>query len=76
MQLKHEKLSANGLFLSESNTVYKSLRPKQVVNSELRVTKVTDVIENRYISPFDLDFYKDDLVNISFGTCLPQNSKL
>ena len=76
MQLKHEKLSANGLFLSESNTVYKSLRPKQVVNSELRVTKVTDIIENRYISPFDLDFYKDDLVNISFGTWLPQNSKL
>ena len=60
----------------DSNAICKSLHPKQVINSELRVTKVMDIIENQYINPFDLDFNKDDLFNISSGTCLPQNSKL
>ena len=54
--------------LSDSNTIYKSLRPTQVLNSEFKVTKVVDVIENLYINPFGLDVDKEKLVNISSGT--------
>lgn len=49
------------------------MRPKQVVNSELRITEVIDVIENQYINPFGLDINKDKLINISSGTSWPQN---
>ena len=59
--------------LSDSDTIYKSLRPRQIINSEERVTTVMDVIENQYINPFGLDVDKDDLVNISSGTSLPHN---
>lgn len=40
--------------LSDSNTIYKSLRPKQVVNSVLRVTKFVNVVENQYINALGL----------------------
>ena len=46
--------------LSDSNTIYKSLRPKQVVSSELRVTKVIVSLKtNISINPFCLDVDKD-----------------
>ena len=46
--------------LSDSNTIYKSLHPKQVVSSELRVTKVIVSLKtNISINPFCLDVDKD-----------------
>lgn len=59
--------------LSDSNTIYKSLRPKQVVSSELRVTKFTDVIEKQYTNQFGLDIDTNDRVNFNSRTCLPQH---
>ena len=54
---------------SDCKTIYKSLRPKQVVNSELRITKVVNVVEKQYINAFGLDVDKDNIVNISSGIC-------
>ena len=41
--------------LSDSNTIFKSLRPKQISNSEQKITKVTDAVENEYINAFWLN---------------------
>ena len=57
--------------LSDPNTIYKSLRPRQIVNSEVKVQSVTNVIENDYINPFGLDIDQDCLVNITSGVSLP-----
>ena len=59
--------------LSDSNTIYKNLHSKQVVSSELRVTKLTDVIEKQYTNQFGLDVDTNDRVNINSRTCLPQH---
>ena len=58
--------------LLDCNTIYKSLWPKQILNSELKVTKVTEVVVNEYINPFGLEEDKDSLVKISSGTFLPE----
>ena len=58
--------------LSDSNTVYKSFRLKQILNCTLKVTKVTEVVENECINPFGLNVDKNSLVNISSGTSLPE----
>ena len=47
---------------SDPKTIYKSLRPKQVANTVLRVNKSVNVVENQYINAFGLDVDKD--VNI------------
>ena len=57
--------------LSDSDTIYKSLRPRQILNSEVKVQNVTNVIENDYINPFGLDIDPDSLVNISSDVSLP-----
>lgn len=57
--------------LSDPNTIYKSLRPRQIVNSEVKVRNVTNVVENDYINPFGLDIDQDCLVNITSGVSLP-----
>lgn len=58
--------------LSEPNTVYKSLRPSQILNSEKRVSTVMSIIENDYINPFGLSVDKDNLLNIGSGVSVPQ----
>ena len=59
--------------LSDSNTIYRNLHSKQVVSSELRVTKFTDVIEKQYTNQFGLDIDTNDRVNFNSRTCLPQH---
>ena len=56
--------------LSDPNTIYKSLRPRQILNSELKVRRVTNIIENDYINPFGLDVDKDSLLNIGSAVSL------
>lgn len=64
-----QKAPCEKTVFSDCKTIYKNLRPKQVVNSELRITKVVNVVEKQYINAFGLDVDKDNLVNISSGIC-------
>ena len=50
--------------LSGSNTIYKNLRPKQILKSEKKVTKVTEAVENEYIYPFGLHLEKNGLAHL------------
>ena len=61
--------------LSGSNTIYKSLRPKQILKSEKKVTKVTEAVENEYIYPFGLHVEKNGLANICSGISLTEKIK-
>ena len=65
------KLNQYG-WLSDSSTIYKSLQPKQILNSEQKVTNVIEVVENEYINPFGLEVDKNSFVNISSGMSLPE----
>ena len=53
--------------LSDPNTIYKSLRPLQILTAERKVSNVTNVIENDYINPFGLQIDKENLLNIGSG---------
>lgn len=57
--------------LSDYKTIYKSLRPKQVVNSVLRVTKFVNVVENQYISALGLG--AEVLNQVDKGKGLPED---
>ena len=57
--------------LSDCNNIYKSLWPKQILNSELKVTKVTEAVENGYINPLGLEV-DNSLVSITSGPSLPE----
>ena len=55
------------------NSQYKSLHPGQIISSETKVSKVTEIIENQFSNLFGLDIDVNSLVNISSGTSLPQH---
>ena len=57
--------------LSDPNSIYKSLRPLQIINSEQKVASVMNVIENDYINPFGIEVGEDSLLNIGSGLSLP-----
>ena len=56
--------------LSDPNTIYESLRPQQIMNSELKVTLVTNVNEYEYINSFGSNYDIDNLLNIGSGVSL------
>ena len=56
--------------LSDPNTIYKSLRPLQILTVERKVSKVTNVIENDYINPFGLQVEENSLLNIGSGVAV------
>ena len=65
-----KKALRNMVGLSDSNTIYESLRLRQIVNSEVKVESVTNVIEKDYFNPFGLDIDPGSLVNIASGLTL------
>ena len=62
-----KKALHNMVGLSDSNTIYKTLRLRQIVNSEVKVESVSNVIEKDYFNPFGLDIDPYSLVNIASG---------
>ena len=58
--------------LNEPNTIYKSLRPSQILNSEQKVSTIMNIIENDYIDPFGLSVDKENLLNIGSGVSVPE----
>ena len=57
-----------------SSSVYKPLRPVQIVKSEEFVSKVLTVLESEYINPFGLDIDTSQLVNLSSGMPLAEET--
>ena len=58
----------------ECSSIYKPLRPTQIIRSEELVSKVQTVLETEYINPFYIDIEKSQLVNLSSGIPLPDSS--
>ena len=56
--------------LNEPDTIYKSLRPLQILNSEQKVSTVMNIIKN-VVNPFGLSVDKETLLNIGFGVSVP-----
>ena len=56
--------------LTESHTMYKHLRPTQILMSEKRVQKIEEVLETEYINPFRLNIDTSKLINLSSGVSL------
>ena len=50
--------------------LYKSMRPKQINISEVKVLQVTKIFEQEYKNPFGIHVDKEKLVNISSGAAL------
>eukprot|EP00111_Clytia_hemisphaerica_P022219 TCONS_00065281-protein len=48
-------------------TEYKPLRTKEIKKSEILVTKVIDVLENEYWSPFSVFLQDEEVYNLSSG---------
>ena len=59
--------------LSGINSQYKSLRPREIISSETKVSKVIEMIENQFSNSFGLDIDTNSLVNISSGASLSQH---
>ena len=59
--------------LESQPSLYKELRPQQILKSEENVRNVQNVIENEYLNPFGLieDSEKQKLFNLSSGVPLP-----
>ena len=60
--------------LRRNDTCYKSLRPSQILKSELMVGKVQTVLENEYLNPFDTSLEKNKLYNLSSGSPLTNDT--
>ena len=56
--------------LTESHTMYKHLRPTQILISEKRVQKIQEVLETEYINPFRQNIDTSKLINLSSGFSL------
>ena len=62
------------LDLAEVNTAsnaYKPLRPSQILQSEKFVSRITEVLKEEYVNPFDINIPKEKLVNLSSAVPLP-----
>ena len=52
---------------SKEETIYKQLRPAQILLSESLVAKVMDVLQSEYVHPFDPDIDNTKLFHLSSG---------
>ena len=64
--LFHLKCGISLTGLSESETIYKHLRPLQILKSEESISKLQDVIEND-VNPFSIDIGTNKFFNLSSG---------
>ena len=57
--------------LDSTSTMYKPLRPSQILKSEKFVNNIVKVVKEEYINPFDAGLDKDRLWNLSSGIPAP-----
>eukprot|EP00794_Sanderia_malayensis_P010438 gene10438-biopygen7613 len=57
--------------LNTQSTMYKPLRPSQILKSERFVDSIMQVLKEEYINPFDSEIEKDQLWNLSSGIPAP-----
>ena len=60
--------------LGEGTSIYKPLRPSQILRSEELVSKVQAVLETEYINPFGYDIVESQLLNLSSGMPVPDDA--
>ena len=53
--------------IKNSELVYKSLRPSNIMKSENSVEKITKVLTIEYLNPFDVKLDPENLYNLSSG---------
>ena len=61
----HLKCGISMTGLSESETIYKHLRPLQILNSEESINNLQDVIKNEDVNSFGIDIDTNKLINLS-----------
>ena len=61
----HLKCGISMTGLSESETIYKHLRPLQVLNLEESIINLQDVIKNKDVNPSGIDIDTDKLIYLS-----------
>ena len=59
---------------SEGTSIYKPLRPFQILRSEELVSKVQAVLETEYINPFGCNIVESQLLNLSSGMPVPDDA--
>ena len=47
--------------------IYKAIRPSQIINSEDKVSRLEQILENDYVNPFSVTLKATNLFNLSSG---------
>ena len=61
----HLKCGISLTGLSKSETIYKHLRPLQILKSEESINNLQDVIKNEDVNSFGIDIDTNKLINLS-----------
>ena len=61
----HLKCGISLTGLSESETIYKHLRPLQILKSEESINNLQDFIKNEDVNSFGIDIDTNKLINLS-----------
>ena len=59
-----------------SSTLYKPLRPSQILKSEKLVTNIVRTLKEEYINPFAVELDQTKLINLSSGIPLATEEAL
>ena len=59
--------------MNNPGSIYKPLRPSQILKSERFVSKIINVLKEEHINPFDGNLDKGLLVNLSSGIAVAED---
>ena len=72
-QAKNTGALLNLTDMNNTGSIYKPLRPSQILKSERFVSNIINVLKEEYVNPFDSNLDKELLVNLSFGIAVAED---
>ena len=72
-QAKNTGALLNLPIMNNPGSIYKSLRPSQILKSEIFVSKIINVLKENYVNPFHSNLDKGLLVNLSSGIAVAED---
>ena len=72
-QAKNTGALLNLTDMNNPGSIYKPLRPSQILKSEKFVSNIINVLKEEYVNPFDSNLCKELLVNLSSGIAVAED---
>ena len=72
-QAKNTGALLNLTDMNNPGSIYKPLRPSQILKSERFVSNIINVLKEEYVNPFDSNLDKGLLVNLSSGISVAED---